>query len=88
MKRDDLFRQLRLFTAIQMWAEMIKQNPHRQRKRVQQGKGGRMPGLLDLRNLRALGDGAAVQHREPVAQLQYRYKIMGDVEQCRSVSPV
>lgn len=47
-----------------------------------------MPHLLNLRNLNAFGDSAGVQYREPVAQLQDGYKIVGDVEQSRSVPAV
>ena len=44
--------------------------------------------LLDLRNLNTFGDGAGVQYGEPVAQLQDGDKIVGDVEQSRSVPAV
>ena len=44
--------------------------------------------LLDLRNRKAFGDCAPVQYSEPAAQLQDGDKIVGDVEQSRSMPAV
>ena len=44
--------------------------------------------MFDLRNGNTFGDGAGVQDGEPVAQLQNGHKIVGYVEQSRSMPAV
>src|ERR1035438_8268692 len=44
--------------------------------------------LFNSFNLDALGDGSIVQHGEPVAQLQDRDQVVGDIEQRSSVAAI
>ena len=67
---------------------MRKQNVNRNGKRMQQGKSGGVLRLFNSFNLYAFGYGSIVQHSEPVAQLQNRDQVVGDVEQCGSVAAI